>query len=288
MKATFLRGQSAPITVNLGLKHFLVSFVFLITIIFLLQYVLLKNSNDSSIEIKKLLQRLTVLEAQTQRLNMLGLHLAKQTYVDIAAFNLTQNPALGGITGSSVEPESEIMSEQRLLASIKKSEEFLMNQKSRLDSFQARSINNIQNGYSRQFHAYQNPVQKGYVSSRFGMRNDPINGKHRLHKGVDIAGKKGTPISTIASGFVTFAGRKGGYGNVVEIHHSDSLKSRYAHLDTILVKKGGVVRKGRRIATMGSTGRVTGPHLHLEVWEDGKAVNPEKYLKRVLGGFSLK
>ncbi|KAG1663474.1 Protein translocase subunit SecA [Nymphon striatum] len=111
---------------------------------------------------------------------------------------------------------------------------------------------------------------------------DPINGHQRHHNGIDIAAKIGTEINAIGSGFVTFAGRKGGYGNVVEIHHSDSLKSRYAHLNEILVNKGDVVRKADKIATMGKTGRATGSHLHLEVWENDRPTNPEAFIKVAL------
>lgn len=291
MKANLLRGQSVPITINFRLWHFLVPIVMFAVFIFL-QSIFLKKSDDSAKHINNLLQRLTALEAQTQRLNMLGLHLAKQTNVDVAAFNLMQKPALGGIRGSSVEPEA--LSEESLLESIERSERFLKNQQLRLNTLKDNDFfdgSYLEEAYQKslnsQFQGYLSPVKTGYISSRFGMRNDPINGRHRFHKGIDIAGKRGTPINTIASGFVTFAGRKGGYGNVIEIHHSDSLKSRYAHLDRINVKKGTVVRKGGSIATMGSTGRVTGPHLHLEVWENGKAVNPEKYLSRALGDANL-
>lgn len=110
----------------------------------------------------------------------------------------------------------------------------------------------------------------------------PINGHPHHHNGIDIAATHGSEIHTIASGFVTFSGRKGGYGNVIDINHSDSLKSRYAHLDTIEVKKGEVVRKGDIIATMGKTGRATGSHLHLEVWEKNSPVNPEFYIDTAL------
>ena len=129
---------------------------------------------------------------------------------------------------------------------------------------------------------FSSPVSQGYISSLFGKRRDPINGHQRHHNGIDIAAKHGSEIHAIASGFVTFTGRKGGYGNVVEIHHSDNLKSLYAHLHKIDVAKGEVIRKGDLIATMGSTGRATGPHLHLEVWEDGEVVNPESYIDTAL------
>lgn len=124
------------------------------------------------------------------------------------------------------------------------------------------------------------PVKKGYISSAFGKRRDPFNGRSRMHGGIDFAGPRGTEIHSVAGGVVSFVGRKGGYGNVVEIDHGDNLVSRYAHLNKSLVDKGAVVNKADRIALMGSTGRSTGPHLHLEILKEGQRVDPQVYLKQ--------
>ena len=125
------------------------------------------------------------------------------------------------------------------------------------------------------------PVSNGNTTSRYGLRKDPINGAHRNHRGIDVAAPTGTSIKSIANGFVTFIGRRGGYGKVIEITHSDSLKSRYAHLDSYNVSMGKVVIKGDKIGEVGSTGRVTGPHLHLEVWKKGTTVDPFNYLSGI-------
>jgi peptidoglycan hydrolase FlgJ len=114
----------------------------------------------------------------------------------------------------------------------------------------------------------------GRISSRFGERRDPIHGRHRHHAGVDIAAARGTPIPAAAAGTVVFAGRSGGYGNLVEIEHADGRRTRYAHTDRILVALGEQVQDGQTIATVGSTGRSTGPHLHFEVRENGTQVDP--------------
>jgi len=121
------------------------------------------------------------------------------------------------------------------------------------------------------------PIEKGYISSKYGFRRDPFTGRKRMHQGIDFAGRKGTPVNTVAGGVVQFVGRKGGYGNVVEIDHSNGLISRYAHLSSIDVKPDQVVKKGERIAAIGSTGRSTGPHLHLEVLKNGVRQNPARY-----------
>ncbi len=119
----------------------------------------------------------------------------------------------------------------------------------------------------------------GRISSEFGMREHPITGEQRFHAGLDIAADEGTEIRAIARGVVTFAGRRGGYGNTVEIRHDDGAVSRYAHASRLHVHVGDQVDGGEAIADVGSTGQSTGPHLHFEVRVDGRAVNPQAYLQ---------
>ena len=121
--------------------------------------------------------------------------------------------------------------------------------------------------------ALQSPLQ-GRITSEFGLRNDPIHGQQRQHHGVDIAAPRGTPIGAAATGTVVFAGRKGGYGNTVIVEQADGKQTMYGHAEQLLVKVGERVEAGQNIATVGSTGRSTGPHLHFEVRENGQAINP--------------
>ncbi len=114
----------------------------------------------------------------------------------------------------------------------------------------------------------------GRITSQFGTRRDPIHGHRRFHRGLDIAAPRGTPIEAAAEGTVVFAGRQRGYGNTVIIEHADGRRTRYAHAQTLQVQAGETVEAGQEIATVGSTGRATGPHVHFEVIEDGKRVNP--------------
>jgi murein DD-endopeptidase MepM/ murein hydrolase activator NlpD len=114
----------------------------------------------------------------------------------------------------------------------------------------------------------------GRITSTFGARRDPINGRYRKHQGVDIAAPAGSPISAAAEGTVIFAGRQRGYGNTVVIAHADGRQTRYAHAARLLVAAGEQVAAGQTIATVGRTGRATGPHLHFEVAEQGRRVNP--------------
>jgi murein DD-endopeptidase MepM/ murein hydrolase activator NlpD len=114
----------------------------------------------------------------------------------------------------------------------------------------------------------------GPIRSRFGPRIDPINGRLRYHTGIDIAAPAGTPIGAAAAGRVVFAGRNGGYGNMVIVEHADGTLTRYGHAEKLLVKKGDEVSSGQAIALVGSTGHSTGPHLHFEVKRNGQFVNP--------------
>ena len=119
---------------------------------------------------------------------------------------------------------------------------------------------------------------KGWVSSRFGYRTSPFTGKKEFHRGLDISARQDTPIVAPADGFVASAGKDYGYGNVLTIQHGYGLKTRYAHLSKMLVKKGQNVKRGQEIALMGNTGRTTGTHLHYEVHLNGVAVNPINYI----------
>jgi murein DD-endopeptidase MepM/ murein hydrolase activator NlpD len=114
----------------------------------------------------------------------------------------------------------------------------------------------------------------GKVTSRYGLRHDPIDGRLRHHSGIDIAMPEGTPVPSAAPGRVVFSGFSSGYGNCVIIEHENGLTSLYAHNSVNLVKTGDIVDKNRVLALSGSSGRSTGPHLHFEVRKDGVPVDP--------------
>lgn len=116
-------------------------------------------------------------------------------------------------------------------------------------------------------------------SSGFGVRFDPFTRRPAFHSGLDFAGGAMTPILATAPGVVSFTGRRAGYGNTVEIDHGRGFKTRYAHLQAIAVRSGQKVALGQRVGGMGSTGRSTGTHLHYEVWVNGRAQNPDRFLK---------
>lgn len=121
------------------------------------------------------------------------------------------------------------------------------------------------------------PNSYGY-SSRFGNRKDPFTGRTAFHSGLDFRAPAGAKISALGVGKVTFAGRKGGYGNAVEITHVNGLVSRYAHMSKIKVKKGQKVNRNTIVGLVGSTGRSTGPHLHLEVRKNDRPIDPSPFI----------
>ncbi|MDP1737776.1 MAG: peptidoglycan DD-metalloendopeptidase family protein [Caulobacter sp.] len=123
------------------------------------------------------------------------------------------------------------------------------------------------------------PTSAAAQSSSYGVRLDPFTRRPAFHSGLDFPGASFTPIYASGPGVISFTGVRSGYGNTVEIDHGNGFKTRYAHLAGFSVRVGQRVTVGQRIASMGSTGRSTGPHLHYEVWVNGRAQNPNRFLK---------
>ncbi|MEE9352215.1 MAG: M23 family metallopeptidase [Thiotrichaceae bacterium] len=235
------------------------------------------NAETYEIDVNILARRLGVLEAESLRLNAFGTRIVNMAKLDPEEFAFDDAPSQGGARAVDDVDEPQAgygISADELMKSINDLDKQLLDQRNRLEG-----MLQVLNGRILDKEIMPNgmPIEKGYISSRFGFRRDPFNGHKRMHKGIDFAGRKGTPVNTVAGGVVQFIGRKGGYGNVVEIDHSDGLVSRYAHLSVINVKSDQVVKKGEHIASVGSTGRSTGPHLHLEVLKNGVHQNPAKY-----------
>jgi biotin carboxyl carrier protein len=124
----------------------------------------------------------------------------------------------------------------------------------------------------------QQPVPNANLGSQFGWRIDPITGQSALHTGLDFSAEPGTTIYSAAGGVVVTQEFHFQYGNVIEIDHGNDLISRYAHASKVFVKKGDLVKRGQKIAEVGTTGRSTGPHLHFEVLVQGVPQDPQKFL----------
>lgn len=124
----------------------------------------------------------------------------------------------------------------------------------------------------------QQPVVGGALGSSFGWRIDPVNGQSALHTGLDFPAGPGTPIVAAAGGVVVTQEYHPAYGNMLEIDHGNDLITRYAHASKVLAKKGDLIKRGQKIAEVGSTGRSTGSHLHFEVLVQGVFQDPQKFL----------
>jgi murein DD-endopeptidase MepM/ murein hydrolase activator NlpD len=118
----------------------------------------------------------------------------------------------------------------------------------------------------------------GWYSSGFGLRNSPFTNKPAMHEGLDLANHVGSTIVATASGIVTYAGPRPGYGNLVTIDHGYGIQTQYGHISKSYVKVGDKVKRGQRIAAVGNTGRSTGPHVHYEVRVNGIPVDPYFYI----------
>jgi murein DD-endopeptidase MepM/ murein hydrolase activator NlpD len=125
----------------------------------------------------------------------------------------------------------------------------------------------------------QKPVSEGSLGSGFGWRIDPFTGGSALHTGMDFQAETGTAILAAAGGVVVTQEKHPAYGNMIEVDHGNDLITRYAHASEVFVKKGDVIKRGQKIAAVGTTGRSTGPHLHFEVLVGGVPQNPQKFLQ---------
>lgn len=221
-----------------------------------------------------LTMRVSELQARLVRLDALGERLTGMAKLENGEFDFSQPPALGG-------PELEVMGDSFTPPEFSSVIEELANQiENRQHQLQTLEALLTNRKLESEVFIAGRPITKGWMSSRFGRRTDPFSGKVAWHSGVDFAGKEGADIVSVAAGVVTWAEERYGYGKLVEINHGNGFKTRYAHCKESLVKVGDVVKKGQIVALMGSTGRSTGPHVHFEVYKNGRAVDPASYIHR--------
>jgi murein DD-endopeptidase MepM/ murein hydrolase activator NlpD len=216
--------------------------------------------------------RLGRMQAQMLRLDALGERLVGQADLDAAEFDFSIAPPVGGPHDAT---QTMATSVPDFLAMLDELDGTMSDRQYKLAVLE-------QLIRHRQLHERVMPsgdaVRNGHVSSKFGMRIDPFTGEQEQHKGIDIAGKEGSDVLALGDGVVIWSGERSGYGNLVEIDHGNGYVTRYGHNREQLVAAGDTVRKGQPVALMGSTGRSTGPHVHIEVLHNDKQVNPTKYL----------
>tara|TARA_B110000467_G_C18232011_1_gene429284 strand:- start:168 stop:995 length:828 start_codon:yes stop_codon:yes gene_type:complete len=226
-------------------------------------------------QVTALTVKLAELQGQVLRLNALGERLADDANIPKKEFNFINVPASGG--PALTNPIEQVKTLSQLLLEITQLDQELKHEEKQLEMLESLAF-----GHHIENNRYLSgrPISKGWLSSYYGVRKDPFNGKPAMHKGVDFAGKEDTAIIATGSGVVTWAGKRYGYGQLVEINHGEGIKTRYGHNKNLLVVVGDVIDKGQVIARMGSTGRSTGPHVHYEILRNNTQINPIKYVYR--------
>ncbi len=218
--------------------------------------------------------RLAKLQARIVRLDALGERLTSVAKLEEGEFDFSQPPALGGPLEEKEDGQVVLPDYLQLLERLAEDIESREQQLSILENLL------VSRKIQDDVFIAGRPVEKGWMSSRFGNRNDPITGKRAWHSGVDFAGKEGSNVISVAAGVVVYSGPRSGYGQLVEINHGSGFKTLYGHHKKIHVKVGDIVKKGQVIGLMGSSGRSTGPHVHFEVYKNGRVVDPSSYIHR--------
>jgi len=217
--------------------------------------------------------RVGEMQARVQRLDALGGRLVKLTGMKPAEFQFDQPPAQGGPLLLS---DNRQMNEAGLARQLESLTRLIDD---RADKLMALETLLMQNQLSKGLLPSSTPISAGFYTSNFGWRVDPFTGRTAMHEGVDFMAEAGTAIFASAGGVVVYADTHSQYGNMIEVDHGNDIVTRYAHASRLWVKVGQVVRRGDKIAEVGSTGRSTGNHLHFEVRYKGMAQNPERFLK---------
>jgi murein DD-endopeptidase MepM/ murein hydrolase activator NlpD len=227
----------------------------------------------SAAEAQAVGRQLARMQARLLRMEALGSRVTQMAELDEGEFSFDEPVALGGPVAAVNEPLgwADLQSRLDTLAGNLKGRE------AELEVLHSLLRNQE---YREATVVAGRPVTWGWMSSAFGKRVDPFSGQSAWHSGVDFAGRAGSETVAVASGVVTFAGKRSGYGKMVEINHGDGYVTRYGHHEALKVGAGDIVKKGQGIGAMGSSGRSTGPHVHFEVLKDGRKVDPSRYVVR--------
>jgi murein DD-endopeptidase MepM/ murein hydrolase activator NlpD len=231
-----------------------------------------RSEEEMQTNLSALAVKVGELQARIMRLDAFGERLAKAAGIKREEFRFDEKPGQGGPSPVAGGRELTVTEFNQMLAEISRVLDDRSDKMGVLDSFL------MDDRLARKTIPTTMPVEAGYYSSNYGYRLDPITGRSTFHTGVDIIASPGTPVMAAAGGVVSTVAVVAEYGNIVDVDHDNGLTTRYAHLSRSLVKVGDVVMKGQKIALVGATGRVTGPHLHFEVREKGIPLNPNKFL----------
>ncbi|HXQ63317.1 MAG TPA: M23 family metallopeptidase [Steroidobacteraceae bacterium] len=220
-----------------------------------------------------LAMRVGQMNAHVIRLDALGKRLTAMAKLNKGEFDFDRAPPVGGVdetAGSGLPASAPLLTD-------------MLDRLSDQVADRERQLGALENviltrELRRDVYPQGRPVLAGFISSFFGQRLDPFTGYTAFHAGIDFAGEAGAQVVSVATGVVTWAGERVGYGNLVEVNHGNGYLTRYAHNSVLLVKAGDTVQKGQVLSLMGSTGHSTGPHLHFEVLKDGSPVDPMAFI----------
>ncbi|MDQ3159466.1 MAG: M23 family metallopeptidase [Pseudomonadota bacterium] len=232
---------------------------------------------NSQHEINALAARLAELQAQANRLNALGTRLTRAGQLQDGEFDFDKPVGQGGAGRTRDMPAGA------LRAGVARLEGEFRHADTQLSVLESLLFNRK---LDRSGIPAGDPIANSYVTSAFGSRADPFGGGHQFHNGIDFEADIGDPVVSVADGVVSYSGVRSGYGNVIEIDHGNGYVTRYAHNSSLQRQVGDLVRSGQEIAKAGSTGRSTGAHVHLEVWQDGRVINPRQFLTNASQGRS--
>ena len=236
---------------------------------------------NQKVAVRKIANQMTEFRTQFNRLRELDFKLRIITDLEVEQ----PSPSIYGMGGAVDNPDDALtdtrqLNDMELLAILDKDLSGLKE----MAAYQEESFNNLKAFLVDQkdlisHSPYRMPI-RGFVSSNYGPRYDPFTGLQRLHEGIDIVARTGTVVLAPAEGIVTFSGVDPTFGNMLVVDHGYGIITRYGHNDTILVREGQRVSRGTPMATVGSTGRSTGPHLHYEIRINDVAINPDTYMIR--------
>ena len=236
-----------------------------------------RGQNKAEHQLAAYSAKLAEMQARVIRLDAMGERITEIAGLDRGEFDFSQPPALGGPGEAMSEPNTISQADVDLF--YQELDAQLVDRERQLGLLR---IMMADHQFKRESTVAGRPIEKGWMSSAYGLRRDPFHGKKSWHKGTDFAGQDGSAVIAVASGIVTRSETQGGYGELIEVDHGNELVARYAHNKENLVKVGDLVKKGQVIAHMGSTGRSTGPHVHFEVYKNGRHVDPASYIRRTI------
>ena len=237
------------------------------------QLIQLKHQTEH--QLSALTLKLGEIKGQVNRLDAFASRLAQQAEIPHKEFNFENVNVAGGPSTDSVEDvlaDADDLFDQMEDMLVK-----LDGQERKMAVLESILMNtHIEN----EIFISGRPIETGWLSSYYGVRKDPFTGMPAMHKGLDFAGEEGAAVVATGSGVVTWSDSRFGYGNLIEVDHGDGIVTRYGHNKKLLVSVGDIVTKGQKISLMGSTGRSTGPHVHYEVLQKGKQIDPLPYVYR--------